>query len=143
MNDYTLYLVKRAHYKKQLIKQAVSLESSGYGASTRPDIGTLMDNNRNAMDKLKMDLNKKRFLDNGYGASTRPDIGTLMDNNRNAMDKLKQRLSTSNATARKSIQDTFGPKGVVPMGSNPMTFGKQPKVIPGIGPTPIGLDYGK
>ena len=43
-----------------------------------------------------------------------------------------------------ALQAEFAPKGVVPVGDNTFTFGKKPvKALPGIGPMPAGLDYGK
>lgn len=44
----------------------------------------------------------------------------------------------------RALQRRYAPKGVVPVMDRTPTFGKKPmKALPGIGPMPAGLDYGK
>lgn len=44
----------------------------------------------------------------------------------------------------RALQRRYAPKGVVSVMDNKPTFGKKPiKALPGIGPMPAGLDYGK
>lgn len=57
---------------------------------------------------------------------------------------MEKALGNMPAGREKAMQRKWGPKGVVPVGEDTFTFGKTPvKALPGIGPMPTGLDYGK